>query len=146
MGTDVPDITAEAIAHANGELNVHDISLGPSEDGGYYLIAMSSPHADLFRNIHWSTSNVHTATLAAASAAGLSFPQQTSLPRLRDIDYVEVRMITVAWLSNIESPASAHIANAIGMQDLAAWVQEHQGTIKERHLMWESAVAVVTRV
>lgn len=98
VGTDVPDLTAEVIVRANSELTVHDISLGPSEDGGYYLIAMHTPHEGLFRDIQWSTSTVHTATQAAAVTAGLSFAQETSLPRLRDIDFVEVRTGVMAWL------------------------------------------------
>lgn len=91
VGTDVPDVTADVIACANSELDGHDISLGPSKDGGYYLVGMSKPHEALFRNIEWSTPTVHAATQAAANAAGLSFVQETSLPRLRDIDFLEVR-------------------------------------------------------
>jgi uncharacterized protein len=90
LGTDVPDLTAEVISQANAELDGHEICLGPSEDGGYYLIAMKQPHKALFQNIQWSTSSVYTATQAAARAAGLTFAENSSLPRLRDIDFVEV--------------------------------------------------------
>jgi Uncharacterized protein conserved in bacteria (DUF2064) len=98
VGTDVPDLTAEVISCANGELDGHDISMGPSEDGGYYLIAMKQPHKALFQNVQWSTPSVHETTQAAANAVGLSFALETSLPRLRDIDFVEVCTLSLAWV------------------------------------------------
>ena len=171
IGTDVPDLTAEVIVQANVELNVHDISLGPAEDGGYYLIAMHRPHEALFRDIQWSTPTVFAATQAAAIAEKLRFAQETSLPKLRDIDFIEVRTVIAYWIStdyNMQRPevsikphtrvccpltptrivplfCSRRCDSQRCMQDLATWVRHHQGTSQERHLMWKSASAVVTR-
>jgi uncharacterized protein len=41
--------------------------LGPSEDGGYYLIGLQQPHAHLFQDIIWSTSVVTSQTLERAA-------------------------------------------------------------------------------
>jgi uncharacterized protein len=41
--------------------------LGPSEDGGYYLIGLQQPHAHLFENITWSTAVVTAQTLERAA-------------------------------------------------------------------------------
>ncbi len=41
--------------------------LGPSEDGGYYLIGLQEPHAHLFEDITWSTSVVTEQTLQRAA-------------------------------------------------------------------------------
>jgi uncharacterized protein len=41
--------------------------LGPSEDGGYYLIGLQQPHAHLFEDIAWSTSVVTKQTLQRAA-------------------------------------------------------------------------------
>jgi glycosyltransferase A (GT-A) superfamily protein (DUF2064 family) len=112
VGTDVPDITAEVIASANAELDANDISLGPSEDGGYYLIAMSQPHHALFQNIQWSTCTVRSATQDAANNAGLKFAQETSLPRLKDIDFFEVRNLVLVWMS---AECAAEKSNAYSM-------------------------------
>src|SRR5574337_323346 len=40
-----------------------DVVLGPSEDGGYYLIGLRRPHPELFEDIAWSTSHVLSQTL-----------------------------------------------------------------------------------
>jgi rSAM/selenodomain-associated transferase 1 len=41
--------------------------LGPSEDGGYYLIGLQQPHAHLFEDITWSTAVVTAQTLQRAA-------------------------------------------------------------------------------
>jgi len=46
--------------------------IGPSEDGGYYLIGLQKPVAHLFEDITWSTAIVATQTLERAAEAGLS--------------------------------------------------------------------------
>ncbi len=47
------------------------VVLGPAEDGGYYLLGMSAPHAHLFEDIAWSTDAVAEATRERARALGL---------------------------------------------------------------------------
>ena len=44
IGTDIPEIEAESIDAAFAMLDVCDVCLGPTEDGGYYLIGMKSVH------------------------------------------------------------------------------------------------------
>ena len=46
IGTDIPEIRAESVNDAFSKLDTSDIVLGPTEDGGYYLIGMSSVHPD----------------------------------------------------------------------------------------------------
>jgi rSAM/selenodomain-associated transferase 1 len=48
-----------------------DVVLGPTEDGGYYLIGVRLPHRELFDAVPWSTSDVLDVTLRRASDAGL---------------------------------------------------------------------------
>jgi rSAM/selenodomain-associated transferase 1 len=59
------------------------IVLGPAEDGGYYLLGMKRPRAELFADIAWSTSNVAAATHARAVALGLDV---VTLPAWYDVD------------------------------------------------------------
>jgi len=47
------------------------VVLGPAEDGGYYLLGMTRPHAHLFEDIAWSTDAVAAATRDRARALGL---------------------------------------------------------------------------
>ena len=47
------------------------VVLGPAEDGGYYLIGLKAPHAQLFADVAWSTSEVAQQTRERARALGL---------------------------------------------------------------------------
>jgi rSAM/selenodomain-associated transferase 1 len=60
-----------------------DVVLGPSEDGGYYLIGLRYPHRELFEGMAWSTSSVLPETLRRAEARGLKV---TCLPPWFDVD------------------------------------------------------------
>jgi uncharacterized protein len=59
------------------------IVLGPSTDGGYYLIGLKRPHRRIFEDIDWSTERVTAQTLARAQEIGLAVHQ---LPTWYDID------------------------------------------------------------
>jgi uncharacterized protein len=83
IGTDAPGVNRRIVAAAFRALRAHDLVLGPSLDGGYYLIGLSTPQPALFRAIPWSTGGVLRATEARARALGLSV---RLLPPLRDVD------------------------------------------------------------
>lgn len=59
------------------------IVLGPSEDGGYYLIGLKKPHRDMFKEIDWSTERVLNQTKERARESGL---QIELLPAGYDVD------------------------------------------------------------
>jgi rSAM/selenodomain-associated transferase 1 len=59
------------------------IVLGPSTDGGYYLLGLKRPHRRLFEDIDWSTEKVAGQTLARARELGLAVQQ---LPSWYDVD------------------------------------------------------------
>ncbi len=63
-----------------------DVVLGPSEDGGYYLIGLRRPHRELFEEIAWSTPVVLTETIRRAEARGL---RVRLLPPWFDVDTAE---------------------------------------------------------
>jgi len=65
IGSDTPHITREMMDSSFKELDSHDIVLGPSLDGGYYLIAFnkSTFSKDVFQDISWSTDVVLEQTL-----------------------------------------------------------------------------------
>ncbi len=60
--------------------------LGPSTDGGYYLLGLKRAHARMFEDIAWSTERVAEATLARAREIGLHMHQ---LPVWYDVDDVD---------------------------------------------------------
>lgn len=57
--------------------------LGPSSDGGYYLLGIKRPHARLFEDVAWSTERVARQTLDRAAELGLPVHL---LPTWYDVD------------------------------------------------------------
>jgi rSAM/selenodomain-associated transferase 1 len=73
IGSDNPTLPAAPIVEACEAIeHQHDVAIGPSSDGGYYLIGMRQPHPELFQGVEWSTPSVYHQTLQRARASGLS--------------------------------------------------------------------------
>jgi len=73
VGTDSPWMGGERIARALQLLDKTDVVLGPSEDGGYYLVAARQAVSKMFSGIHWGTVEVLPKTLRALRAMRTSF-------------------------------------------------------------------------
>jgi rSAM/selenodomain-associated transferase 1 len=87
IGTDSPNIRCEDITGAFDLLqDGHQAVLGPSTDGGYWLLGLSSFQPHLFEDILWSTDEVARQTRARMAARGLRFAE---LRTVRDIDRVD---------------------------------------------------------
>jgi len=73
LNSDSPTLpTALLVEAARRLLAPHDrVVLGPSSDGGYYLLGIRRPHAALFAAIDWSTERVAGQTRQRAVGQGL---------------------------------------------------------------------------
>lgn len=85
INSDSPTLPATALHQAVAELNRpgERIVLGRSNDGGYYLIGLKTPHSAPFTNIHWSTATVYTETVSSIAGAGIELIE---LPTWYDVD------------------------------------------------------------
>ncbi len=85
IDSDSPTVPAGIFAEAIEVLSRDDdgIVLGPSDDGGYYLIGLKKLHRRLFERIEWSSERVLQQTVAAA--AELDLPVHL-LPAWYDVD------------------------------------------------------------
>ncbi len=83
IGTDTPAVGAGTISRALAALDTADVVLGPSRDGGYYLMALREPCPALFRGIAWSTQTVLAETVDRARTLEL---QVTFLEVATDVD------------------------------------------------------------
>jgi rSAM/selenodomain-associated transferase 1 len=88
IGTDSPDIPVAYLEEAFRRLEDEkvDAIFGPSEDGGYYLIAMRKLHIELFQNVPWSSREVRRKSLENAEQASLKV---SLLPTWHDLDTVD---------------------------------------------------------
>jgi uncharacterized protein len=72
VGSDIPLLTANHLREAADTLQAGGgLVLGPADDGGYYLIGMTQPHAALFHGIAWGSESVLTDTLRTAERIGV---------------------------------------------------------------------------
>lgn len=73
IGTDSPTLPRECLDEAIDLVMTPsvDLVLGPSEDGGYYLIGLRSPCPALFEDMPWGTSAVFARTFDRARRLGL---------------------------------------------------------------------------
>jgi rSAM/selenodomain-associated transferase 1 len=85
IDSDSPTVPQLAFAQAERTLseNEHIIVLGPSDDGGYYLIGLKKLHQPLFENIDWSTEHVLEQTISRAKELDL---EVHLLPTWYDVD------------------------------------------------------------
>jgi hypothetical protein len=85
IDSDSPTVSAENFAEAVELLSTIEdrVVLGPSDDGGYYLIGVKKPHRHLFEQIDWSTERVLNQTMQRATDVGIKV---NLLPTGYDVD------------------------------------------------------------
>ena len=90
IGTDIPGITGKLLDQAFASLGDHDLVLGPSTDGGYWLVGMKKP-VDIFGGIAWSQADVLEKTLKIARKKRLKtdlLDPLTDLDTPADLDHL----------------------------------------------------------
>jgi len=83
IGSDIPQINRQALETAYASLEQGQNVLGPSDDGGYYLVGLAQPAAELFARISWGSDQVLEQTLQQAKRLSLDLLQ---LNKINDVD------------------------------------------------------------
>ncbi|MEN8257509.1 MAG: TIGR04282 family arsenosugar biosynthesis glycosyltransferase [Thermodesulfobacteriota bacterium] len=83
VGADCPELSTDMITQAFQELREKELVLGPTSDGGYYLVGLRRPAPALFAGISWGSDRVLVQTLAIARKQGLP---PALLAKLSDVD------------------------------------------------------------
>ena len=88
IGSDIPDLPLEFIEEAFTSLKEKHVVIGPSLDGGYYLIGFNDKKfsPQVFKGIPWSKERVFEETMKILNKEGLTIH---TLKPLRDIDTIE---------------------------------------------------------
>lgn len=81
IGTDLWTLNEKIIIDSFKLLDKFNLVIGPSYDGGYFLIGMKKPNENIFKNIPWSTNNVLEKTISKMKTRKISFLEIT-----KDID------------------------------------------------------------
>ncbi|MGO4913229.1 TIGR04282 family arsenosugar biosynthesis glycosyltransferase [Leeuwenhoekiella sp. W20_SRS_FM14] len=87
IGNDSPHLTATHILEANQHLKENPIVLGPSADGGFYLMGLKKSHfnPDSFLKLPWQTEALTSSILRLVHAKKI---EAILLDRLQDLDSV----------------------------------------------------------
>ena len=85
-GSDLPLLTPGHLERAFQALEGADAVLGPTPDGGYYLVGLRRPSPALFTGQHYGHGTVYENTLSAARAAAL---RVAAAPVCSDVDTPE---------------------------------------------------------
>ena len=115
LGTDIPELEEKHLEKGFQALEENDLVLGPSTDGGYYLVGLCRLAA-IFKGISWGQPEVLAQTVALARKEGLSLhtlEPLTDIDRPQDLDilpaagiwkspYVSVIIPTLNERPNIE--------------------------------------------
>jgi uncharacterized protein len=85
IGTDSPTLPASLVERACEALvnEEADVTLGPTTDGGYYLVGLRAPCDNLFQNVALSTPLAYQQTADNAACLGLRLLE---LPEWYDVD------------------------------------------------------------
>ncbi len=83
IGSDIDTLTTEIIEDAFEQVKQQTV-IGPSEDGGYYLLGLNEPRTDVFTNKQWGTDTVLRDTLLNCANEEVAL-----LEELNDIDILE---------------------------------------------------------
>lgn len=86
IGSDCPALETEIVEDAFLSLSRLEVVIGPTPDGGYYLLGLKEPISCFFENKQWSTETVYQDTMQHIAELNLS---HAILPQLSDIDTIE---------------------------------------------------------
>lgn len=97
IGADCPLLNSAMIQAAFDQLETHDVVIGPSLDGGYYLIGMRDRCFDVFDQMTWSTPDVFFETEKRMQHANCNYKV---LPTMFDVDDHDTLMKLVKELND----------------------------------------------
>jgi rSAM/selenodomain-associated transferase 1 len=106
IGSDSPTLPQGVFDRAFHALESADVVLGPTDDGGYYLVGASQSVPAIFDNVEWSSSHVFEQTVEKLSAANLTW---AALPTSYDIDDLDDLVRLQDELSDYRGPEEALI-------------------------------------
>jgi uncharacterized protein len=108
VGADSPGLPRRLYEQARAALAEADAVLGPSEDGGFYLLGLRRCPEGILSNLPWSRADTFAATVGRLRASGL---RTVVLEPWFDIDRPEDlrRMRALLWSKTLSAPATARV-------------------------------------
>jgi rSAM/selenodomain-associated transferase 1 len=86
VGSDISGLASSHVLTALAALDGHEVVLGPSGDGGYWLMGQRAPGVDCFTGVPWSSPDTLAATRQRLEELGAAWHE---LEVLTDIDTLD---------------------------------------------------------
>jgi hypothetical protein len=86
IGADSPTLPPETLRKAFALLKKKPVVLGPTLDGGYYLVGLARPAPEIFEGIAWGSDQVYPQTVEKLKSLELEWEE---LPVWYDVDTVD---------------------------------------------------------
>jgi hypothetical protein len=118
FGTDTPSIPSAMLRRASGLLRRNRVVIGPSLDGGYYLVGIHGKIPDMFRAIRWGGSHVLEQTMARLARAGIRpalAPAWYDIDRWTDLVLLSEHLRRQSMHSAIPCPHTAAVLMKLGL-------------------------------
>ncbi len=111
LGADSPTLPVSFLTTAVANLSSHQAVLGPSEDGGYYLLGLRQPLPVLLERIDWGGEKVADQTRQRAAAAGIDLWE---LPVWYDLDrFDDLKRAVGDLVDTVQGPAATALCRYI---------------------------------
>ncbi len=98
IGTDSPTLPVSYIRKAFSALERVPITIGPTFDGGYYLIGLSEQNDVIFDGVEWSTSSVFSQTMTRIKAIKKQFyllPPWYDVDKPEDLEFLQSHILAM---------------------------------------------------
>jgi len=120
MGSDHPTLPLSFLREAGRALQgPNALCIGPTEDGGFYLLGMTAPVPELFEGMRYSHADVFADTLDRAKSTDADV---TILPHWYDVDTPRDlrRMLADLRADGVDAPNTRRIADQLDLEALLA--------------------------
>ncbi len=128
VGADLPLLSKEHFDSAFTALEKADVSLGPTEDGGYYLVGLKKPCATMFTNQSYSCDSVFASAVKAAESCGCVVEAALGC---NDVDTADDLYALLDKLS-----PDSNTAKLIELLRIKSRLEERQGSAAESFPFW----------
>ena len=116
VGSDSPSLPASYIDEGLALLREKEVVLGPSTDGGYYLVGRRKGESRIFEGVAWSTEMVFEQTLARLGTQTLGLlPPWYDVDTPEDAEFLKVHLEALARAGSSQGRHSLAALRGLGL-------------------------------
>ena len=118
VGTDTPSLPSSVLRRAVTLIRHNHVVLGPSLDGGYYLVGIRGAMPDMFRGIRWGGPQVLRQTIARLVRLGIRpalAPAWYDVDRWGDLMVLTQELRHLAQRHGLPCPQTAKVLAQLGL-------------------------------